>query len=444
MNEKNDNSLEFDDEFEDGFDDSLDDEFYQDTLDENFESDNYDLENFDDEFETEFDDELEADFDQEAMPDESLMAKEKKGGLNLSFNTIVIIGAVIVGFIVLVVQVTKAPSGGQGGERFVSALSHQGADDGILSEDQGEQANQTSQNEEESQSQETLASTQIEGVSQEEAFLFEPDVLDAMGDELNAIPQPAPIMEVEETTDEVSLEPNIEDVVLSDVVSDTQIEDESTDVAGSQQPRPPVLESVTEELVQEIEQSNELLGVDNNGEKAVSLQDVSSDSDADQTQQEVNRENVAEVPTVSVDLSSIEEKLDQITSRLDDMDVQMSQMQGDVSSKIDSVQDNVTKLEKRVESVAARAQQQTASPRSSSRQAPGPKPVSQKAVPSPQTPSWELKAAQPGKAWIAQKGSSELKPIQVGDRVNGLGQIQNITFDGGRWRVIGSAKSLTQ
>lgn len=444
MNEKNDNSLEFDDEFDDGFDDSLDDQFYQDTLDENFESDNYDLENFDDEFETEFADELEADFDQEAMPDESLMAKEKKGGLNLSFNTIVIIGAVIVGFIVLVVQVTKAPSGGQGGERFVSALSHQGADDGILSADQGEQANQTNQSEE-NQSQETLASTQIEDVSQEEAFLFEPDVLDEMGDELNAIPQPAPIMEVEETTDEVSLEPNIEDIVLSNVVSNTQAEDVSTDVSELQQPRPPVSESVAEEPVQEFEQTDELLVVDNSVEESDSLQDTSSDNDADQTQQEMSSSNVAETPTVSVDLSSIEEKLDQITSRLDDMDVQMSQMQGDVSSKIDTVQDNLTKLEKRVETVAARTQQNTSTPRSSSRQPLSPaKPAPKKATPRPQVPNWELKAAQPGKAWIAQKGSSELKPVQIGDRVNGLGQIQNITFDGGRWRVIGSAKSLTQ
>ena len=45
------------------------------------------------------------------------------------------------------------------------------------------------------------------------------------------------------------------------------------------------------------------------------------------------------------------------------------------------------------------------------------------------TRSWVLKAAKPGVAWVAAKGSSDLRMIEVGDFLKGLGKITAIVKD---------------
>ena len=58
---------------------------------------------------------------------------------------------------------------------------------------------------------------------------------------------------------------------------------------------------------------------------------------------------------------------------------------------------------------------------------------------------WVLKSAKPGVAWIAEKGSQELKTVAVGDSVSGLGRITAITQDeSGKWRVDGTRGKINQ
>lgn len=59
--------------------------------------------------------------------------------------------------------------------------------------------------------------------------------------------------------------------------------------------------------------------------------------------------------------------------------------------------------------------------------------------------AWQLRSAQPGRAWLAQQGSQEMRSVGVGDEVKGLGRILSIAQGSdGRWVVRGSMGSVSQ
>lgn len=59
--------------------------------------------------------------------------------------------------------------------------------------------------------------------------------------------------------------------------------------------------------------------------------------------------------------------------------------------------------------------------------------------------AWVLKSAKPGTAWVATKGSSELKTVSVGDVLSGVGKITSIDRDSsGRWVVSGTKGFVRQ
>lgn len=59
--------------------------------------------------------------------------------------------------------------------------------------------------------------------------------------------------------------------------------------------------------------------------------------------------------------------------------------------------------------------------------------------------SWELRAAQPGKAWVSEVGGrGEMRAVVVGDTLDGVGTISSITYAGGIWTVQGSSGRITQ
>lgn len=76
---------------------------------------------------------------------------------------------------------------------------------------------------------------------------------------------------------------------------------------------------------------------------------------------------------------------------------------------------------------------------------PKPKPP-KKSVTKPvkKTVQWQLRAAQPGKAIIAPKGSNDFKTLEIGDKLEGLGTIKTIAHENGRWIVRGTTGSISQ
>jgi len=57
---------------------------------------------------------------------------------------------------------------------------------------------------------------------------------------------------------------------------------------------------------------------------------------------------------------------------------------------------------------------------------------------------WELRSAQPGQATLAQKGSNDLRKVEIGSILKGLGRIKSIKLENGLWVVRGTKGSVSQ
>jgi hypothetical protein len=56
---------------------------------------------------------------------------------------------------------------------------------------------------------------------------------------------------------------------------------------------------------------------------------------------------------------------------------------------------------------------------------------------------WILRAATPDSAWVAKgTGSAELRQIQIGDNVSGIGKVREIRQSGDGWTVIGTKGTI--
>ncbi len=58
--------------------------------------------------------------------------------------------------------------------------------------------------------------------------------------------------------------------------------------------------------------------------------------------------------------------------------------------------------------------------------------------------SWELRSAQPGRAMVSQKGQQDIKTVEIGDFLSGVGRIRNISFVNGQWVVEGTVRNITR
>lgn len=57
---------------------------------------------------------------------------------------------------------------------------------------------------------------------------------------------------------------------------------------------------------------------------------------------------------------------------------------------------------------------------------------------------WTLRSAQPGRAMISDKNTGDMRTVEVGDSIKGLGRIRSIQVEDGRWVVRGTSKSIYQ
>ena len=58
--------------------------------------------------------------------------------------------------------------------------------------------------------------------------------------------------------------------------------------------------------------------------------------------------------------------------------------------------------------------------------------------------NWVLRGASPGQAFVAERGTQNLRTLSVGDRLSGIGRIQSIAKESGRWVLRGTSGRLTQ
>ncbi|MEM6780463.1 MAG: hypothetical protein AAF569_01210, partial [Pseudomonadota bacterium] len=131
---------------------------------------------------------------------------------------------------------------------------------------------------------------------------------------------------------------------------------------------------------------------------------------------------------VSSDIQSLEEELEATRSELEEVRTSSSQ-------EITSLNAEIERLKAQLESKSVVQQPKV------TEKAPiqaKPKPRAQ------QRRSWELRAAMPGKAWVSQKGQSEMRSVVVGDSLSGVGRVTAITYNNGLWLVEGTQGQIRQ
>lgn len=58
--------------------------------------------------------------------------------------------------------------------------------------------------------------------------------------------------------------------------------------------------------------------------------------------------------------------------------------------------------------------------------------------------SWILKGAQPGRAMVSRVGENDMRTVEIGSVLAGIGQVTDISYQDGRWVVTGTKGRITQ
>lgn len=419
-----------------------------------------------------------------AQGDQNLYRTEKKG---LSFNAMVIIGAVLIGGAVMAVTIMNKTAEQAAGQKsvFHSILNIGGVMDGVLF---GEKEEQPTPEELAAQEQRT----------QEEGFLNNPEAANP--------PMPSPISPAEMADVDEPLTPmpadasprGPEDVppAVQPAVTDAQpqsaedillkaMANRQEKMAGQQEDvvaaAPPVSEAApapeapkadvppvpAEPAVQAAPQAPVAVEAPQTAEKvaevAASVQSVKALADASNAEIEQNRKAVA----------TLEGKIDTLLKRMEQVETQVSAPRETKAAEdpqlartVESLKKEIAALKERPASAAPKpalkadaddenvdgpASEKAKPVKKASRPKPAPKAEedgawTQKTASAPAKASgrWELRAAQPGRAWVSRPGERDMKSVEVGAALPGIGQVTAITYSNGRWAVIGTQGRIDQ
>lgn len=472
---------------------SIDDDEYDlddEVLDEAFEEDLEEgLEDFDeedegmsfDEDEVLFDDDEQEEIDRE----EALLGAEKKKiNIDIGFDKIAIIGAVIVGLIVVVYQVTTKTAE-QRVEVFQSALTMKGASDGeVFGETQSK----------------NIATVSPEKQEEQKAFLYKPEGLDALPNNLrdgkiiedteirplteeekkkseinsaefivaaseNKIPEPEGVF-VSAVTGE-KIEPQISTVDQDSVVDEKVVRTPPAQEQPIKLDGVAVLPSIdaekieqTRENVNEYKKELNFVPID---QVAVKLSPKEQQQIREQVvpKRDPVREPVASSQKkqsalqVQTEAAVDEEKmrsqaellaLKKEIERLKNEKVALEQQAALRQAENNKTMVEEVKKEVAPPKVADKAVQSQLVEKKVASVAPKKKVVKKKSSSSavPTLSNWQLRAAQPGKAWISLRGKRDMLSVAVGDNVRDLGRVVAISNQGGRWVVIGTEGQIEQ
>jgi intracellular multiplication protein IcmG len=150
----------------------------------------------------------------------------------------------------------------------------------------------------------------------------------------------------------------------------------------------------------------------------------------------------------SADLAKITSQLENISKRLETLESRLGS--ASVDKELADLKKTVSRLEGQIKDggkAATSAKASKAAPASagstkteaSVKQAP----VRRKALPVAAV-KWELRAAQPGRAWVAKAGSEEMQMVDIGDNLAGVGTITSISYENGTWIIQGSQGKIAQ
>lgn len=146
-------------------------------------------------------------------------------------------------------------------------------------------------------------------------------------------------------------------------------------------------------------------------------------------------------------LSAKDESLDNATAENKALSSQLDKAESkisDLESKIASLQ-NQLKSAKSTSDAAPQPQEKTIKTTASDAATTKPAPVKTASpAPKPQkTYDWSLRSASPGRATLADQ-NGDMRSVEVGSSVPGLGRIESISVEGGKWVVKGAQGSVSQ
>ncbi len=157
-------------------------------------------------------------------------------------------------------------------------------------------------------------------------------------------------------------------------------------------------------------------------------------------------------PQVSV---ALEQKIDAVLKRMDTLEKEISTIKQSGSSDYQQLEQDVETLKGSLASIRKSSSSVTPPEdgeievsvvkapvkKTAPRKIQAPKPVS---TASASGAGWELRAAQPGRAWVSRPGHREMQGVEVGQTLAGVGRVTAITYQNGRWAVVGTQGQILQ
>lgn len=192
---------------------------------------------------------------------------------------------------------------------------------------------------------------------------------------------------------------------------------------------------------------------------ASSMDNVNSNERAEMQVQQLSSTKSSNTIETSDSNSLLAGKLEALEN---DMDSQFN----DSDARFKALDEKTANIEKMLVRIERRLSQVQTAPKTASKQIKVPTAVAQKPILKPVfTPSapaasskptvravpkivekteWKLRSAQRGKATVSRKGSNDIRSIQVGDTLSGIGRVQSISNASGKWVVSGTTGKVSQ
>ena len=148
----------------------------------------------------------------------------------------------------------------------------------------------------------------------------------------------------------------------------------------------------------------------------------------------------SQVETLNTRLNDLASRMDQMMDKLDNEPIMVAPTPAPNNAVISKLESTIATLEKRVETLSKEAKKAPVKKRAAKTVA------KKKAAPKVSKPKivWELRGASPDQAYVAQRGTQNLRTIAVGENLDGVGRITSIAIENNRWVVRGTSGIITQ
>lgn len=171
------------------------------------------------------------------------------------------------------------------------------------------------------------------------------------------------------------------------------------------------------------------------------------DNASEQELQELRTQNQdleTRLQSLEQETASKEQRLAEMAEKLQALENQLSQKEQELKSTRSQAEELRSQVRENAQT--AKAPPAAPSPQKDTAAASVPKPPKSPSKPATEImPAWELRSAQPGRAYIGIKNSQSTLVVTPGDTIQGLGVVQSIAMDEqGLWVVKGSNGSITQ